>query len=83
MYRYLILCRSLTYAQRAARLLERAGMTVTLMKTPQQLTTGGCGYAVGLRKAPDAAVRVLADGSIPFGRVYEREESGEYREVSP
>ena len=36
--RYLIMCRSLTYAQRAARVLERAGIGAGIIKAPAGLT---------------------------------------------
>lgn len=81
MSQYLIMCRSLTYAQRASRLLERAGMTALVIKAPQQLTGNGCGYAVSIRKNAEAAVGVLRSANAPFGKIYVRDESGRYSEV--
>ncbi len=43
---YLLICRSLTFAQRAARTLERAGITVIVTKVPQSISSDGCGYCV-------------------------------------
>jgi hypothetical protein len=43
---YLLICRSLTYAQRTAKTLERAGITAIVTKTPQIISTDGCGYSV-------------------------------------
>ena len=42
----IILCRSLTQAQRAARLLERAGIFASVTKAPQNASTRGCTYGV-------------------------------------
>lgn len=39
MQRYcLIMCRSLTYAQRSSQVLERAGITATVLKAPQSVS---------------------------------------------
>ena len=42
---YLIMCRSLTWAQRSAALLERGGITASVVKAPQGLSPSGCAYA--------------------------------------
>lgn len=81
MTQYWILSRSLTHAQRAAKLLERSGMTATVIKAPQGMNTKGCGYAVTLRKRIQEAVALLRRYEIPFGKIFERTASGEYREV--
>lgn len=47
MQRYcLIMCRSLTYAQRSSQVLERAGITATVLKAPQSVSKTGCTYCV-------------------------------------
>ena len=47
MQRYcLILCRSLTYAQRSSRVLERAGITAVVRKAPLCVSKTGCTYCV-------------------------------------
>jgi len=43
---YLLICRSLTYAQRAVRELERTGITATVTRVPQSIDIEGCGYCV-------------------------------------
>lgn len=43
---YLILCRSLTHAQRTARVLERSGISCHMMRTPKSIAVDGCGYCV-------------------------------------
>lgn len=43
---YLLICRSLTYAQRAAKTLEHSGITAIVTKVPQHISPDGCGYCV-------------------------------------
>ena len=81
MTQYLILCRSLSTAQRAARTLERAGTTAMVVKAPAGLTTSGCGYAVSLRKDLESALSLLERNRIPYGKVFMKPQGGEYREV--
>ena len=64
----IIMCRSLTYAQRASSALERAGITATISRAPQELTNRGCGY--------------LARAGIPHGRLFRAEPGGGYTEVA-
>ncbi len=78
-----ILFRSLTHAQSAARLLERRGITATVTRAPQGANPKGCGYAVTIRKRIPEALRLLDEEKLPYGRVLERLESGEYGEVRP
>ncbi|MBQ9492528.1 MAG: DUF3343 domain-containing protein [Oscillibacter sp.] len=47
---YLILARSVTYAQRMQKVLDRAGITSRVYRAPRDLTSLGCAYA--LRIAP-------------------------------
>lgn len=82
MIQYLIMCRSLTYAQKAARALERAGITAAVIKSPQQLSLNGCGYAVSLRKRFDEAIAILRKNNLINGKVYRSVAEGEYREVA-
>ena len=39
---YLIVCRSLTYAQRTAAALERAGITAHILRSPKSIAGEGC-----------------------------------------
>ncbi len=78
----LILCRSLTYAQRAARMLERAGITATVRRAPQGASDRGCTYALKLRSSALArAVEILKNAGIPLGRQFHIAEDGSLREV--
>ena len=73
--------RSLTHAQRAVRALERKGITATLTRLPQGLSTSGCGYAVVFRRRAGDFVRILSDDKIPYGKFFIKDESGEFQEL--
>jgi membrane-associated PAP2 superfamily phosphatase len=79
---YYIMCRSVTSAQRCARLLERAVIRASVVKAPKALTSHGCGYALRLRGKLDEAVSLLRKNAMPIGKIYAVGADGEYREVS-
>lgn len=80
----LILCRSLTYAQRAALALERAGITATVRRAPQELSGAGCAYGMKLKQTDLERARALLDrGTYRIGKTYLLEADGSAREVSP
>lgn len=79
---YLIICRSLTYAQRSARALERAGITAVVMKTPKNISTEGCGYCVKVsEKRLSQALTVLKNAGMGVNRVYVQNLDGSGSEV--
>lgn len=78
----LILFRSLTYAQRGRRALERAGITAVLRRAPADLTDRGCAYGLKLRADRlQGALGALEKVDVRHGRVFLREADGSYREV--
>lgn len=79
---YLFMSKSLTYAQRSARVLERRGISAVVMRSPRELSAGGCGYCVRVheRYAGDA-LSVLRSAALAPVRVY-RAEGEEYTEVA-
>ena len=80
----LILFRSLTFAQRAAHILERNGITATVRKAPQGLTDRGCSYCVRLRAGRlSGALTLLAQRGLEHGKVFLLREDGNYQEVKP
>ncbi len=79
--KYLIMCRSLTTAQRAALLLERRGISAAVIKAPQYLRQNGCGYAVSLYRQLGEAVALLREAKLLTGKIYLRNEDGSYREA--
>ena len=78
----LIMFRSLTYAQRGARALERSGIRATLTKAPLETTDRGCTYCVRLpEQRLNAALQTLDRQGIAHGRVMRSTDDGGYREI--
>ena len=79
---YLITCRSLTYAQLAARSLERAGITATIQRTPKALGKEGCSYCVKIsERRGGLALSILRETDARISRVFLLYPTGEVREV--
>ncbi len=80
--RYLIMCKSLTYAQRASRALESAGIKAHLLKAPAGLMSNGCGYCVSVSPFDaERAVGLLRAKNLPIGRIYLKKSDNSYQEV--
>jgi len=63
---YLLVCRSLTYAQRAQRALSSAGITARLVRTAQDTRQEGCGYSLKIgESALEKALAVLEAAGVP------------------
>ena len=79
---YLLTCRSLTYAQRTAKALERAGITAIVTKIPQSISHTGCRYCVKVsaRYFSDALAALKNAGLFPI-KVYALYANGGYGEV--
>lgn len=73
--------RSLTHAQRAARIIERKGITSVVTRLPQGVSPKGCGYALIVRHRIDDVLRILREAKIPNGMVFEKNEHGQFLEV--
>ena len=79
---YLIVCRSLTYAQRTAAVLERVGIAARLMRSPRIIAGEGCGYSVKIAERNLAlALTTLARQGLSPKRVFLQTGDGSYREV--
>lgn len=79
---YFINCRSLTYAQRAKRMLEGAGISAGIVRTPQQIAKSGCSHSVKVAEHRfQAAMGVLRRAAFPIMRVYASDGTGGYDEV--
>ena len=80
---YLIMCRSLTYAQRAARTIERTGITAGVVRAPKEVSGEGCGYGVRVSERRfGQAMRALREANVPFRRVYRQQANGKLHEVT-
>ena len=80
---YLLTFRSLTYAQRAARILERAGVVGTVSRVPKAAATKGCAYCVTIAaRHRDRAVDLLASADLAPERILLRNANGSLEVVS-
>lgn len=80
---YLIICRSLTYAQRTAKALERAGITSYMTRAPKHIAKEGCGHGVKVaQKNLESALAVLKKAELSPKQLYITFGDNSYREVS-
>lgn len=79
---YLIVCRSLTYAQRTAAALERAGITTRILRSPKSIAGEGCSHSVKIsqRNLPHA-LQVLERVQLQPKRIFITAGDGSYQEV--
>lgn len=69
---YLIICRSLTYAQRTESVLRAGGYRASLTRVPASVWKEGCGYGVKLRGADiGRAAELLNRRGLPPRKVVE------------
>ncbi|NCE64200.1 DUF3343 domain-containing protein [Pseudoflavonifractor sp. 524-17] len=79
---YLIVCRSLTYAQRTASALERMGIAAHILRSPKEIAQEGCGYSVKVSERNlTNALMVLARVQLSPKRVFIMSSDGSYKEV--
>ena len=79
---YLILCRSLTYAQRTAYALERVGITAPIQRAPSAIAEEGCSHAVRVSEYQlKKALSALARANMMPSRIFLSGQDGGYREV--
>ena len=79
---YLIVCRSLTYAQRTAAALERAGITARILRSPKSVAGEGCSHSVKVSERNLAdALTVLARVGLTPKRIFIMSSDGSYKEV--
>lgn len=79
---YYITFRSVTFAQRAEKLLNQQGHRASLMRTPRWMEEQGCGYALKLwANHISPAVKLLRENRIQLRKVYAQREDGEMEEV--
>ena len=80
---YLIICRSLTYAQRTARVMERIGIPCSILRAPKSIAGEGCSHCVRVAERwLTAALKALAQENLTPKRVYLQAGDGSYSEVS-
>ena len=79
---YFVTFRSVTFAQRAEKLLNQRGFRVNLMRTPRWMEEQGCGYALKLWTGDIlTVVNLLRESGIQLRKVYVQWEEGAMEEV--
>ena len=79
---YILLCRSMSSAQRAARALQRAGIFASVTKAPQSANPGGCTYGVKIgERNLSPAQEILREQNIAIGKIFSYAPNGEVCEV--
>ena len=82
MLTFFITVRSVTFGQRAERVLRKGGISCSLQRTPRWMEEQGCGYCLRLRTADILpAVQLLRAGQVPFRRVYVQGHDAQVEEV--
>ncbi len=79
---YLIVCRSLTYAQRTASVLERVGISAPIQRAPATVALEGCSHVVRVtqRHLP-GALAALSRADLSPSRIFLSQQGGGFMEV--
>lgn len=79
---YYITFRSVTFAQRAERLLDGAGFHCSLQRTPRWMEEQGCGYALRIWTMEiRTAMELLRRERVPMKRLYIQGKDGQLEEM--
>ncbi len=80
---FYITFRSVTYAQRAEKVLAKGAYRCTLLRTPRWMEEQGCGYAlkVWTRDITDA-VELLRRNKVTLRRIYMQQGDGQLEEIT-
>ncbi len=79
---YLIVCRSLTYAQKTEKILERGGITARVLRSPKSIAGNGCSHSVKVSQPHlTQAIALLKRAELPPKNIFVVEKDGTYREV--
>ena len=80
---YYITFRSVTFAQRGEKLLQKGAFHCTLQRTPRWMEEQGCGYALRIWTQDAArAVQLLRENGVPMRRVYIQMPDGQLEELA-
>ena len=70
---HLVVVRSITYAMKGQKLLERYGYTTYIERLARPNSRQGCGYGVRVIGPLEGALRLFASAGIPVAEVQEGE----------
>ncbi|MBQ8835125.1 MAG: DUF3343 domain-containing protein [Oscillospiraceae bacterium] len=80
---YYITFRSVTFAQRGEKVLQKSGIRCTLQRTPRWMEEQGCGYCLKLwTKDVTPAVDVLRQNGVGMRKVYSQRQDGQLEELT-
>lgn len=80
---YFITFRSVTFAQRGEKLLNKSGHRCTLQRTPKWMEEQGCGYSLRVRTQDVIpAVELLRENQVPMRKVYAQRADGQLEELT-
>lgn len=78
---WMITFRSVTYAQRAERILRNHRILSRIQRTPKYLTERGCGYCLRLQsKDVSMAMQILHREKLSYEKLYVLKEDGSTEE---
>lgn len=81
---YYVTFRSVTFAQRGEKMLQKAGIRCTLQRTPKWIEAQGCGYSLRLwTQDVKPALQLLQQAQIPMRKVYIQARDGQLEEWMP
>ena len=73
----LIPCRSVTYAQRAVKMLQEAGYRASMRRLPADLPETGCGHAVRVeRERAEDALSLMNKAGFQSHKIFCENEDG-------
>lgn len=80
---YYITFRSVTFAQRGEKLMQKHGIRCTLQRTPRWMEEQGCGYSLRLWTTEvNRGVEILRENGIPMRKVYIQRGDGNLEELT-
>lgn len=80
---YYITFRSVTYAQRGERILQKEGIRCILLRTPRWMEEQGCGYCLRLwAEGVKPALQLLQMAGVPYRKVYIQGRDGQLEEMT-
>lgn len=78
---YYITFRSVTFAQWAEGVLQKAGIRCTLLRTPKWMEQQGCGYCLRLWTGEiTPALQALRKAQVPLRKIYLQGPDGQLEE---
>lgn len=79
---YYVAFRSITWGQRGANILNKAGISTPLVRTPKNFNLEGCSYSLKINEAKlNRALELLNKSGLKYSRIFLVYADGSFREV--